>query len=91
MKLDELERLRVALGALEDASPLEQARALGPLIEDAKAVVSAVSRSRAAVLAELTAPGAAYYRKIGQLAAELPLHRSRIDEALAAHRAAGQA
>ncbi len=88
MKIDELERLRAALDDLENASPLEQARALGPLIEQAKTVVGAVSRRRAAVLAGLTAPGAEYYRRTPALSAALPLHRSKIDEALAAHRKA---
>lgn len=88
MKIDEIEKLRAALDALESASPLEQARALGPLIDDARAVVGAVSRRRAALLADLTAPGADYYRRIPALSAELPLHRSKVDEALAAHRKA---
>lgn len=86
--MDDLDRLRAALDALEDAPLLDQARALGPLIEQAKAVVGAVSLRRAAVLAELTAPGAEYYRRIPDLAEELPLHRSNIDAALAAHRKA---
>lgn len=86
--MDDLDRLRAALSALDDASLLDQARALGPLIEDAKAIVGAVSLRRAAVLAKLTAPGAEYYRRIPALAEELPLHRSRVDEALAAHRKA---
>jgi hypothetical protein len=86
VKIDELEKLRAALDALDAAAPLEQARALGPLIEDAKAVVGALSRARAAVLAGLTAPGAEYYRRTPALSIDLPLHRSKIDEALAAHR-----
>jgi hypothetical protein len=90
VKIDELERLRAALDDLEGASPLDQARALGDLIEDAKRVVSAVSLRRGAVLAKLTAPGADYYRRVPALAADLPLHRSRIDEALAAHRASAR-
>jgi len=50
--------------------------------------MEALSLQRGAVLAALTAPGAAYYRRISLLAEELGVSRSVVDEALAAHRAA---
>ena len=88
MRIDALERLRAALDALDAAPPLDQARKLGLLIEDAKGIVGDVSALLGSVLAGLTAPGAEYYRRIPALSGALPLHRSRIDAALAAHRAA---
>jgi hypothetical protein len=68
------------------ASLLAEARALPGRIDEARKTMQALSLRRGAVLAELTAPGAAYYRRIPALAAELGCHRSTIDEALAAHR-----
>ena len=88
MKIGELEKLRDALDAIDGLPPLAQASELAHLTEEAKLVVGAVSRQCAAVLAELTAPGAEYYRRIPELAAELGVARGRIDEALAAHRLA---
>jgi hypothetical protein len=86
--MENLDQLSAAVDRLGRMTPLDQARTLPGLIEDAQRVVSALSRVRGAVLAELTAPGAEYYRRIPALAGAIPCHRSRIDEALAAHRSA---
>lgn len=86
--MDDLDRLRTALAALDDASLLDQARALPGLIDQARGLAEALSARRGAVLAELTAPGAEYYRRIPALAEAIPCHRSRIDEALGARRKA---
>lgn len=85
--MEELDCLRAALAALDGASPLDQARALPGIIDDARGLMEALSARRGAVLAGLTAPGAEYYRRVPALAGALGCHRSRIDEALAAHRA----
>lgn len=82
VKIAELEKLRTALEDLDRLPLTEQAAALASLVEDAKDIVSAVSARRGTVLAELTAPGGTYHRRIPALAAELGCHRSRIDEAL---------
>lgn len=84
MRIDALERLRAALEDLDTAPPLDQVRKLGLLIEDAKGIVGDVSALRGAALAELTAPGGEYYRRIPALSDALSLHRSRIDASLAA-------
>lgn len=86
--MDDLDRLTAQLNGLEAMPALGQAAALAGLIDQMPAALSA---RRGAVLAALTAQGAAYYRRIPLLAHELKCHRSRIDEALAAHRAATRA
>ena len=77
--------LAEVIAALPGMPPVERARAAKELIDTAKAVLSA---ERRAALAEATAPGAEFYRRIPDLARELGVSRGKVDEALAAHRAA---
>jgi len=89
--MEELDQLSTAVDELGTLPLLDQARALRGLIDQARGVMEALSLQRGAVFAVLTAPGAAYYRRIPLLAEEIPCHRSAIDDALAAHRAATKA
>jgi hypothetical protein len=86
--MDDLDRLSADVDRLDRMPLLEQARVLPGLIDQAQGIVSGLSLWRGAVLAGLTAPGAEYHRRIPALAKAIPCHRSRIDEALAAHRQA---
>jgi hypothetical protein len=81
--MDDIAKLRAALDDLETMSPLDRARTLHALVEEAPRVLA---RSRAAAFGALVAPGAEYYRRIPALAKELGIHRSRVDEAIKAHR-----
>lgn len=69
---------------------LAEARALPGRIDEARKTMQALSLRRGTVLAELTAKGAPYYRRIPELAADLGVTRGVIDEALAAHRKAAE-
>jgi hypothetical protein len=74
--------LAAAIAALPAMPPVERARAAVALGSAAKAVLAA-ERRRA--LAEAVGGGST----IAALARELGVHRSKVDDALAAHRAAG--
>jgi len=73
-----------AIAALPAMEPVERARAAVALGGAAKSVLAA-ERRRA--LAEAVSGGVS----IAALARELGVHRSKVDDALAAHRAAGGA
>lgn len=81
LKIDDLESLRRALNDLETMTPLDRARTLHALVDEAPRVLA---RSRSAAFDALAGPGRPM--TITALAKELRIHRSRVDEAIKAHR-----
>ena len=81
------QELAEAIAALPAMEPVERARAAVAL---ARAATSVLAAERGSALAEATAPGGEYYRRIPALAAVLGVHRSKVDDALAAHRVASE-
>jgi hypothetical protein len=81
LKMDDLESLRQALNDLETMPLIDQARALPGLM---KQVDRTLSRRRGAVFTALAGPGKPM--TIVDLAKTLGIHRSKVDDAIKAHR-----
>jgi hypothetical protein len=79
--MDDVAKLRAALDDLEAMPLIDQARALPGLVKLADGVLS---RRRGAVFDALAGPGRPM--TIAELARELGIHRSKVDDAIKAHR-----
>jgi hypothetical protein len=79
--VNDLAALRQALDDLENMPPIDQARAIPGLIDQAR---ETLARRRGAVFAALAGPGKPM--TITALAKELGIHRSKVDDAIKAYR-----